>query len=65
VSQHKAITERFPAPTVRTTPRLELPAQPSIGKTLFHVAWMAILLGLIVEALILIVATAFDHVIGG
>ncbi len=57
------LEEVRPTSEGRTTARLELPAQPSLGKTLFHAAWMAILLGLIVEALILIVATTFDQVI--
>ncbi len=40
-------------------------APQSLGKTLFHVAWMAILLGLILELAILVVATTFNQVIAG
>lgn len=38
---------------------------PSLGKTLLHVAWMAIALGLIIEALILLIAASFNQVIAG
>ncbi|MGH9800378.1 MAG: hypothetical protein ACRD82_08445, partial [Blastocatellia bacterium] len=37
----------------------------SLSRTLLHVAWMAILLGLIVEALILIVVASFGSLIAG
>lgn len=40
-------------------------SSPNLSKTLLHVAWMAILLGLIIEILILIIATSFDKMIGG
>ena len=57
------------APTVQITEKL--PTQPvpkaaaPLGQTLLHVAWLAILLGLIIEAVILAVATVFDRLIEG
>src|SRR5262249_38408271 len=42
---------------------VEFPPPSSIWKALIRMMWIAILLGLIVEALILIVATGFDHLI--
>ncbi len=41
------------------------PATPSLGKTLLHVAWMSILLGIVIEAAILLVATTFQQSIAG
>jgi hypothetical protein len=40
-------------------------AAAPLGHTLLHVAWLAILLGLIIEAVILAVATVFDRLIEG
>lgn len=53
------VTEKLPEPVATT------PTKNSLGRTLLHVAWMAILLGLIVEGLILIVATSLGTVIAG
>jgi hypothetical protein len=47
------------------TPFEKLGPPPSFGRTLLHVAWMAIVLGLIVEALILLIAASFNQVIAG
>lgn len=38
---------------------------PSLGKTLLHIAWLAILLGLIVQAALLITAIVLDKAIEG
>lgn len=68
-SFHSAVTERLPEPKGgRGDKEIEPPAaaiKPDLGRTLLHVAWMAILLGLIVEGLILIVAASFGSVIAG
>jgi hypothetical protein len=43
-----------PAPSISTTP-----AVPDVKRTIFHIAWLAILLGLAMEGLLLLVATGF------
>lgn len=56
-SLHTAVTEKLPeAPPPKAD-------KPSLTRTLLHVAWMAILLGLIVETLILIVAASFGNLL--
>ncbi len=61
-SLHTAVTEKLP----ETPEIVEVTASASsLSRTLLHVAWMAILLGLIVEALILIVAASFGSLIAG
>lgn len=50
---YTAVTEKLPET------KLPKADKPSLSRTLLHVAWMAILLGLIVETLILIVAASF------
>lgn len=58
-SIYTQVTERLPEPVAATPPK------SALGRTLLHVAWMAILLGLIVEGLILIVAASFGAAIAG
>lgn len=66
VLRHSAPTELFPASAGKETTPLAAPeAKPSLGKTLLHVAWMSIVLGLVIEGLILIVASSFDKLIEG
>ncbi|MFN0109720.1 MAG: hypothetical protein ACKVZH_12775 [Blastocatellia bacterium] len=55
-SVHTAVTEKLALPEPKVT-------KSSLTRTLLHVAWMAILLGLIVETLILIVAASFGSVL--
>jgi len=50
---YTAVTEKLPPVTAPQA------SKASLTRTLLHVAWMAILLGLIVETLILIVAASF------
>jgi hypothetical protein len=61
-NRHGAITEKLPemAEPVQATA-----TKASLSRTLLHVAWMAILLGLIVEGLILIVAASFGTFLAG
>ena len=77
-SFYSAVTEKLPPavksfasvsasesaskPTVPFAPEV---GKPNLSRTLLHVAWMAILLGLIIEILILIIAASFDKWIGG
>lgn len=56
-SLHTAVTEKLPE---AMPPKAD---NMSLSRTLLHVAWMAILLGLIVETLILIVAASFGSVL--
>jgi len=56
-SLHTAVTEKLPE---IAKPKADT---MSLSRTLLHVAWMAILLGLIVEGLILIVAASFGSVL--
>lgn len=59
LASHAAVTEKLP--NIVETKATAI----SLSRTLLHVAWMAILLGLIVEGLILIVAASFGTVIAG
>ncbi|MDX2044174.1 MAG: hypothetical protein SF097_23400 [Acidobacteriota bacterium] len=54
---YTAVTEKLPET------KLPKADKASFSRTLLHVAWMAILLGLIVETLILIVAASFGSVL--
>lgn len=54
---YTAVTEKLPQ---QMAPKA---SKTSLSRTLLHVAWMAILLGLIVETLILIVAASFGKVL--
>jgi len=56
-SIYSAVTEKLPQAKPPKTDKA------SLSRTLLHVAWMAILLGLIVEALILIVAASFGSLL--
>lgn len=56
-SVHTAVTEKLPEALPPKADKM------SLSRTLLHVAWMAILLGLIVETLILIVAASFGSVL--
>lgn len=67
---HSAVTEQLPQTAVNPVREgftgFEMGKnKPDLSRTLLHVAWMAILLGLIVEGLILIVAASFGTVIAG
>lgn len=45
------------APVAASAP--ETPSLPDVKRTIFHIAWLAILLGLAMEGLLLLVATGF------
>ena len=65
MNQSNVVSETFYTKVTEKLPELVAAPTSSLGRTLLHVAWMAILLGLIVEGLILIVAASFGTVIAG